>query len=182
MRPFILQWEAEGLSQRRIVELLNEAGAPVPSEYTGLEVAPTGTRAWSLVQFQRFRKLADEAHEAMKWWATRNGKSHVRPYGDGRGLFKRPELVGLPADLNRRNRATENPHETLRRFRTEEEQRRKDPVYAERKRAARAWLDHYQTEREIGGKRVRKPLVRVGKLELPHPDDLGADTFEKCEG
>jgi hypothetical protein len=107
MRPVLVQWEAEGLTQREVVTRLNETGAVVPSEYTGARTRPSPIKQWSLSQYQRFRKAADAGHEAMVWWAKRNRRPHVRPFGDGAGLFADPLGAGLPFDPNERDGTSE---------------------------------------------------------------------------
>lgn len=101
MSPHIARWEAKGLSEREIVSLLNEAGAVVPSEYSGEPYAPGSAKQWTQVQYQRLRAKAAEAKERMAFWAKAQGKEHVRPYGDGAGLFNDPIAAGLEFDPNK---------------------------------------------------------------------------------
>jgi hypothetical protein len=101
MSPHIARWEAKGLSEREIVSLLNEAGAVVPSEYTGEPYAPVPNKQWTQVQYQRLRAKAADAKERMAFWAKAHGKAHVRPYGDGAGLFSDPIAAGLEFDPNK---------------------------------------------------------------------------------
>lgn len=100
MSPHIARWEADGMTQREIVELLNEAGAVVPSEYTGQLIAPVPVKRWTLVQYQRLKKHSEEAKERMAFWAKKNGRTHTRPGRDGAGLFADPFAAGLDHDPN----------------------------------------------------------------------------------
>src|SRR5947207_1869878 len=70
--PFVRKLENEGLSQRQIVDVLNDAGAVVPSEFKPENRhAPRPIKKWSLSQYQRFRALIDKAEQKMAWHAKR---------------------------------------------------------------------------------------------------------------
>jgi len=109
LSPHIARWESEGLSDRQIVDLLNEAGAPVPSEYTGANYAPRPVKKWTLLQYRRLKERAAKVKEKMAWWARRNGQSHARPFGDGAGLFAYPYTAGLDWDPNKRRPGATEP-------------------------------------------------------------------------
>ena len=95
--PYIDEWQRQGLSQRAIAEALNDAGAPVPSEWTGEPYEPKPVKKWSLRQVQRMLELIPIASEKMAWWAKGTGKAYLKPFGDGAGLFANPALAPLPA-------------------------------------------------------------------------------------
>jgi hypothetical protein len=177
MRRFIVQWEIEGLSQRHIVERLNEAGAPVPSEYTGEVYRPAKGKSWSLIQYQRFRKQADDAAVRMALWAKKNGATHTRAYGDGRGLFRHPTLVGLPTNINRRTYSLKELREERDEAKAAEAERMKDPVYKRRREESLALIERFVDEVDNDLPHVPKPPVRVGKLLLPHPDEVAWEEF-----
>jgi hypothetical protein len=91
LSPYIAAWEAEGLSQRQLVTALNDAGAVVPSEYTGEPYCPEPHKKWTLVQVQRLLKNIPIIKEKMAYAAKRKGVGTVPVYGDGAGLFVHPE-------------------------------------------------------------------------------------------
>jgi hypothetical protein len=93
MRPFLIDWEQRGFVQREIVALLNECGAPIPSEWKDSRETPSPIKQWGLTQYQRFRIKAEEVHMANTFSAKRDGRTNVKPKGDGQGLFARPEMV-----------------------------------------------------------------------------------------
>jgi hypothetical protein len=150
MRPFLLEWEASGLTQRQIVHELKEAGAVVPSEYTSAKTQPQPIKKWSLVQYQRFRKEADVAYEKMHWWAKSRGRKNV-PFGGAAGLFQNPRAVGLDPWVNKQrdlSRLTVAEFSALQErrlaaFQAEQAEKMKDPVY----RAVQEQLDKEIEER-----------------------------------
>jgi hypothetical protein len=93
LSPHIAAWQADGLSQRQLVDALNAVGAPVPSEYTGEPYAPVPVKQWTLRQVQRLLDQIPVAKRKMAFWAKRQGKSNVFPFGDGAGLFANPEAA-----------------------------------------------------------------------------------------
>lgn len=108
MRPYLLDWEQRKFTQREIVVLLNDLGACVPSEWKDSKEAPAPVKQWSLTQYQRFRKKVNEVHAANTFGAKRDGRTNVRPKGDGQGLFARPELLG-DETKNKRNLSAPRP-------------------------------------------------------------------------
>lgn len=114
--PYVAAWQAERLSQRELANALNEAGAPVPSEYTGEPYAPVPVKQWTLRQVQRLLDQIPVAQRKMAFWAKRHGKSNVFPFGDGAGLFAHPELAPRYA----RNKSREPSAKELSRMTTAE--------------------------------------------------------------
>jgi len=160
MSPFIHSWEAEGMTQREIVVLLNEAKAPVPSEYTGEPYAPIVKKEWSLVQYQRFRKNVDEVEERMVWYAKRRRQPHTRPFGDGAGLFADPWAAGLDYDPNKTRK------EDLTRSEAASLPLSEFIAWDERQREkAQLMMREREDERAAEAERMKDPAYRAQKRE-----------------
>ena len=161
MSPHIRAWEAEGLTQREIVDLLNAAQAPIPSEYTAEPYAPVVTKVWSLVQYQRFRKQMEEVELRTAWYAKRQRKPHTRPFGDSAGLFANPWAAGLDHDPNKERKedltSAEAASLPLAEFMKWHERQQEK---------ARALMRQREVERAAEAERLRDPSYRQQQREL----------------
>ncbi len=98
LSPFIDQWEAEGYTDAQIVDLLNDGGAVVPSEYKldrRDRIAPVPIKRWTLTQFLRLKAKIPVVRKKMAFTGKQRGDTNVKVWGDGAGLFAWPEEIGL---------------------------------------------------------------------------------------